>query len=146
MKCIIYARTATVKQAAAKPAAIDHQIKTLKEYTEKKGDEVVAIFSDTGYSNTDKQQPGLRAALDLSSKEKPDYLLATSLDRLSRDSQQLLTACLELHGMGVGIQQLNQPDQINLSEIFATSLSMGYSEQMSLRIKKGMAWKKQKTA
>lgn len=146
MKCIIYVRTAT-KQMNAKANSIDRQIESLKEYAEKKGDEILAVFSDAGYSGMNKQRPGLQAVLDLARKEKPDYLLVTSLDRLYRDSKQLFEVYLELQDMNVAIQELSQPERVGLREVLMTAAFASYSrELMSKKIKKGMAWKKQKTA
>ena len=82
----IYARYSTDKQDAR---SIDDQIRRCREYAEKHGYEVVAVFTDAATSGAHTERANLRRMLDVATATKRPPFKAVIVDDLSRLSRDL---------------------------------------------------------
>ena len=82
----IYARYSTDKQDAR---SIDDQVRRCREYAERHGMEVVAVFSDAATSGAHTERANLRRMLDVATATKRPPFKAVIVDDLSRLSRDL---------------------------------------------------------
>lgn len=99
MKVAIYARVSTNEQTT------ENQIRELKEWADRAGHTIVAIYDDNGVSGAKGRE--YRKAFDRLLKgavrREFDLVAAWSVDRLGRSLQDLVSFLQELHGAGVDL-------------------------------------------
>ncbi len=104
MRCAIYARVSTARQAEQN-ISIPDQIRRCVEYAERRDLEVVFEFVELGVSARDDRRPQFQAMIE-SARQKPkpfDVILIHSFSRFFRDEIQfeLYRRRLETHGVAV---------------------------------------------
>ncbi len=82
----IYARYSTDMQ---REASIEDQIRLCTERAEKEGWQVAGCYSDHGISGASLMRPGVQGLLSDARARKFDIVLAESIDRLSRDQEDI---------------------------------------------------------
>ncbi|WP_339635115.1 recombinase family protein [uncultured Sneathiella sp.] len=82
----IYARYSTDMQ---REASIEDQIRLCTERAEKEGWQVAGCYSDHGISGASLIRPGVQGLLSDARAHKFDIVLAESIDRLSRDQEDI---------------------------------------------------------
>lgn len=104
MRVAIYIRVARADQLAA-----DMQLEYLKNYTEKKGYEVAAIFALNGISglHTNEYMNGL---LKLAKAVKAEKIVTRCPTRISRDSIQYIETETMFRAAGIELEYTEQPD------------------------------------
>ena len=99
MKVAIYVRVSTNEQTT------ENQVRELKEWADRAGHGVVAVFDDNGISGAKGREYRkefdrlLRGAV----RREFDIVAAWSVDRLGRSLQDLIGFLQELHGAGVDL-------------------------------------------
>jgi DNA invertase Pin-like site-specific DNA recombinase len=94
MKVVTYSRGRT-------PLSVDDQKRTLHDYAEARGIEVVAEFEDTAPGGTLDPEPAMVAsALEVIRAGFAESLLVCSRDRISRDPQRVVSVEATLREMG----------------------------------------------
>ena len=83
----------------------------LRQFAANKGFEIVAEYTDHGYSGTRARRPELDHMMDDARRHRFDVLLVWSCDRLARSTKHLLQTLDELSGFG--IQFLSQREAID---------------------------------
>src|SRR5215831_18494601 len=84
MRAAIYARTACVTQRSNSALAL--QLEALGAHAARRGMDLVAQFTDEGYSGLRRDRPGLDRLRDLAERRGFDVLLICDPERLARDS------------------------------------------------------------
>lgn len=70
--------------------SIPEQIKRMKAYCEARGWMVYKIYTDSGYTGSNLERPGLQALIKDAEKKNIDMVLVYKLDRLSRSQKDTL--------------------------------------------------------
>jgi DNA invertase Pin-like site-specific DNA recombinase len=96
-RAAIYARVSTDSQT------IENQERELKRIAERRGWEVVEIYTDAGISGAKgrAQRPGLDRMLKDASRRKFDVVMSWAIDRLGRSLIDLLGTIQHLEAVGV---------------------------------------------
>jgi DNA invertase Pin-like site-specific DNA recombinase len=112
-RAAIYVRVSTDHQT------VENQIRELRQIAERRGWEVVDIYSDAGISGAKdrKQRPGLDRMLNDAGRRKFDIVMAWAIDRVGRSLIDLLGTIQHLEACGVDLYL----DQQNID----TSTPMG---------------------
>jgi DNA invertase Pin-like site-specific DNA recombinase len=95
-RAALYVRVSTDKQSA------EHQVRELRHIAERRGWDVVEVYSDEGVSGAKRrdQRPGLDAMLK---GRKCDVVMAWAIDRLGRSLIDLLGTIEHLEAAGVDL-------------------------------------------
>jgi DNA invertase Pin-like site-specific DNA recombinase len=98
-RAALYVRVSTDKQI------IEHQVRNLRQVAERRGWDVVEVYSDEGISGAKRRdkRPGLDAMLNDASRRKFDVVMAWAIDRLGRSLIDLLGTIEHLEAAGVDI-------------------------------------------
>ena len=81
-----YARYSSDLQS---PASIDDQLRVCTERAAKEGWQVIESYTDQGISGATLIRPGIRQLLQDAAAGKVDIILTESLDRVSRDQEDI---------------------------------------------------------
>ena len=85
-RAALYARYSSDAQRAA---SIEDQVRLCRALAERQGWEVAEVFADRAVSAASRHRPGYQAMLDQVRDGGVDLVLAESLDRLSRDQEDV---------------------------------------------------------
>ena len=112
-RAAIYVRVSTDHQT------VENQTRELRQVAERRGWEVVEVYSDAGISGAKdrKQRPGLDRMLNDAGRRKFDIVMAWAIDRVGRSLIDLLGTIQHLEACGVDLYL----DQQNID----TSTPMG---------------------
>jgi len=83
---IAYARVSTGEQA--KGFSLEGQLKEIEEYCTQHGIRILERFSDSMSGTKLTERPGLMALVDKATELRPDVVIATETDRISRNALQ----------------------------------------------------------
>ena len=136
---VIYARFSSHNQ---REESIDAQVRACKEYAEKKGLQVVEIYTDSAKTGTNTDREGFQQMLGDSAKGKFRYLIVHKLDRFSRDvyDSEVAQKTLKVNGVTLlsAIENLDGSPESNLSARIFGSMNQFYSENLAREVMKGM--------
>jgi DNA invertase Pin-like site-specific DNA recombinase len=98
-RAAIYARVSTDSQT------VENQIRELRQVAERRGWEVVEVYTDAGISGAKgrAQRPGLDQMLKDASRRKFDIVMSWAIDRLGRSLIDLLGTIQHLEAVGVDL-------------------------------------------
>ena len=138
----IYVRVSTDDQRD-NGYSIDSQLRTIKEYCEKNGYDIVDIYNDAGHSGKDLIRPQMKRLIDDIKSKKLDKLVAIKVDRLTRNNYDgfwLLNYCEQYD---VKIELVLEPYDVSTANgemIFGMNLVFGQRErkEISARTKRAM--------
>ena len=107
-RAALYVRVSTDAQT------VENQIRELRQVAERRGWEVIEVYSDAGISGAKSRngRPGLDSMLKDASRRKFDIVMAWAIDRLGRSLIDLLTMIQHLEACGNDLiidQQANHP-------------------------------------
>ena len=95
MNCGIYVRVST-QQQAEHGYSIETQIDACRKKAKELGATSVKVYDDSGFSGAYLERPALDSLRDAVAQKLHDYIIIYDLDRLSRDTMQLLLLTEEL--------------------------------------------------
>ncbi len=127
-KAAIYARYSSDKQSEA---SIDDQVRLCEEHAKREGWQAVQHYADHGISGASLIRPGVQALLADAQSGKFEVVVAESLDRLSRDQEDVAGLYKRLTFAGVEI--------ITLSEGRISELHIGLKGTMGALYLKDLA-------
>lgn len=98
-KAALYVRVSTDGQT------VENQARELRQIAERRGWEVVEVYTDAGISGAKgrDQRPGLDRMLNDANRRKFDVVMAWAIDRLGRSLVDLLGTVQHLEGCGVDL-------------------------------------------
>ena len=126
----IYARFSSENQ---REASIDDQIRVCTAYLARDGRTVVETYADYAISGATTLRPGYQALLRDARTKRFDMIVAKSLDRFSRDQEQIAAFYKQMTFAGVSI--------VTLAEGEITELHVGLKGTMSALYLKGLGAK-----
>lgn len=106
MKAVGYVRVSTQGQADD-GVSLDAQRAKLAAYCELNDSELLDVFADEGISGTDRNRPGLAAAINLAKRNRA-ALVVYSLSRLTRSTRHALELADELERAGCDLVSLSE--------------------------------------
>src|SRR5499427_7433911 len=100
-RAAIYVRVSTDKQSES----VDNQRNSLLQVAERRGWEVVEIYTDEGISGAKgrDKRPALDAMLNDASRRKFDVVMAWAIDRVGRSLIDLLSTIQHLEAAGIDL-------------------------------------------
>ncbi len=109
MRCVIYARVSTARQAEQN-ISIPDQIARARKYAEARGFEVVGEYVERGASARDDRRPKFQAMIEAATqKQKPfDIILVHSFSRFFRDEVHFELYRRRLEKRGVSVISITQ--------------------------------------
>jgi DNA invertase Pin-like site-specific DNA recombinase len=98
-RAALYVRVSTDAQT------VENQVRELRQVAERRGWEVVEVYSDPGISGAKGRngRPGLNSMLKDASRRKFDIIMAWAIDRLGRSLSDLLDTIQHLEACGVDL-------------------------------------------
>ena len=98
-RATLYVRVSTDAQT------VENQIRELRQVAERRGWEVIEVYSDAGISGAKSRngRPGLDSMLKDASRRKFDIVMAWAIDRLGRSLIDLLDTIQHLEACGVDL-------------------------------------------
>ncbi|MDK1494400.1 recombinase family protein [Sinorhizobium sp. 7-81] len=128
MKVALYARYSSDNQ---RDASIEDQLRVCRARAEREGWTVVDSYSDRAISGASLLRPGVQDLIADGLKRRFDLVLTESLDRLSRDQEDIAGFYKRMRFAGVGI--------VTLSEGEVTELHIGLKGTMGALYLKDLA-------
>ena len=131
MRVAIYTRVSTLKGQDCEVQA--HE---LREYCARRGWEIVAEFSDTGFSGAKDSRPALDKMLRSARRREFDVLLVWKLDRLSRSLRHLVNLLSEFESIGLALASLTDAIDFTTPQgklMFALVSAFGEFERSLIR-------------
>lgn len=124
---VAYARTAR-DDGTRSWANIERQQQCNAAAAHRLGIQVVAGFVDVGQPGTRTNRPGLNHLLAHVEESPVDYVAVSSIDRLSRNSEQLTYLLQRLHELGVSVLMSDSDTAIEL--VLPSDLEVLASERL----------------
>ena len=131
---ILYARYSTALQSQD---SVDDQLRLLRERAEREGWEVADEQSDPAISGTIRNRPGLVAAMAAIERGAADILLAESLDRISRDQEDLAGIFKRVRFAGARIITLAEGEVGSMHIGLGGTISALFLEQLAAKVRRG---------
>ncbi|NPD70452.1 recombinase family protein, partial [Acetobacteraceae bacterium] len=103
MRAVIYARYSSENQ---REASIENQLRICKERVVREGWELLQVFQDRALSGSSALRPGYQALLAGAREGAFDVVFAESLDRLSRDQEDIAALYKRLSFAGIQVVTL----------------------------------------
>ena len=105
MRTALYARYSSDNQS---DASIEDQLRLCRLRAEKDGWQVVDSYSDRAISGASLIRPGIQALMEDAQKSKFDLILTESIDRLSRDQEDIAGLYKRMRFAGIRIVTLSE--------------------------------------
>src|SRR5262245_35141404 len=105
MRVSIYARYSSDKQ---REASIEDQVRLCEERAAREGWKVIKRYTDHAISGASLLRPGIQALMQDAQAGKVDLVLTESLDRISRDQEDIAGVYKRLRFVGVTIHTLSE--------------------------------------
>lgn len=137
MRAAIYARYSTELQ---NEKSIEDQVALCRSYAEREGLEVVAIYSDRARSGASMiGREGVMQLMFAAKDRAFDVVLAESLDRLSRDTEDLAGMWKRLNFSGVVLHTVHNGAVDSFQVGFGGIVSQHYLQDLAKKVRRGMA-------
>jgi site-specific DNA recombinase len=130
MRVSIYARYSSDKQ---REASIEDQVRLCEERAAREGWRVVKRYTDHAISGASLMRRGIQALMQDAQSGKFDVVLTESLDRISRDQEDIAGVYKRLRFAGVKIHTLSEGEIAELHIGFTGTMSALYSRASAKR-------------
>lgn len=134
-KAAIYARYSSDKQ---REASIEDQVRLCEERAAREGWTVAQHYTDHGISGASLMRPGVRALLRDAQAGQFKIVLTESLDRLSRDQEDIAGVHKRLRFAGVQIITLSEGEIGELHIGFKGTMSALYLKDLADKTRRGL--------
>lgn len=132
MRALIYARYSTTLQSGA---SIDDQVRICRERATREGWDVAGVFSDAAISGGVRDRPGLNQLLEAIAAG--DVVLAESIDRLSRDLEDMASIFKRVKFAGARIVTLSDGDVGILHTGLKGTMAQLFREDLADKTRRG---------
>ena len=130
--CAIYARYSSDKQSER---SAEDQARLCQERATREGWDVTGTYADLALSGATRDRPGLNALLDQA--ERFDIVLAESIDRLSRDQEDIAAIWKRLRYAGVRLVTLSEGEVGELHVGLGGTMAALYLRQLGEKTRRG---------
>lgn len=133
-----YARFSSDRQ---REESIDAQMRAIREYAERNGYEIVAVYQDYAQSATTDRRPEFQRMIADARQGDFDYLIVHKLDRFSRDRYDSVMYKRELERCGVRLLSVSEnldgsPESLILESVIE-GMAAYYSQNLAREVEKG---------
>jgi len=132
--CILYARFSMALQSED---SVEDQLRLLRERATREGWRIVAEKADPAVSGTIRIRPGLIEAMTAIESGEADVLLAESLDRISRDQEDLAAIFKRVRFNGARIVTLSEGEVGSMHIGLGGTMSAMFLEQLAAKVRRG---------
>ena len=133
-KAALYARYSSENQ---KDTSIDQQLRLLMQRVEAEGWEIAGVYQDKALSGANMMRPGLQAMLSAAFDQQFDIVLTESIDRLSRDQEDIAHMHKRLRFRNIAIVSLMEGEISELHIGLKGTMSALYLQDLSRRVHRG---------
>ena len=131
----LYARYSSDKQ---REASIEDQIRLCEERAAREGWKVVQHYTDHAISGASLMRPGIQALMQDAQGKKFDLVLTESLDRISRDQEDIAGVYKRLRFAGVQILTLSEGPVSELHIGFKGTMGALYLKDLADKTRRGL--------
>ena len=131
----LYARYSSDKQ---REASIEDQIRLCEERAAREGWKAVQSYTDHAISGASLMRPGIQALMQDAQSRKFDLLLTESLDRISRDQEDIAGVYKRLRFAGVQILTLSEGPVSELHIGFKGTMGALYLKDLADKTRRGL--------
>lgn len=136
---VIYARYSSSSQTEQ---SIEGQLRTCREYAERKGYIVLNEYIDRAKSGTNDQRPAFQEMIADANSMQFQYIIVYMVDRFSRNKYDSTVYKYKLNKMGVKVlsamEQISDSEEGYLVEGLLEMFAEQYSRKLSIRVKNGI--------
>ena len=136
MRVSIYARYSSDKQ---REASIEDQVRLCEERAAREGWRVVKRYTDHAISGASLMRTGIQALMQDAQSGKFDLVLTESLDRISRDQEDIAGLYKRLRFAGVKIYTLSEGEIAELHIGFTGTMSALYLKSLGEKTWRGQS-------
>jgi len=133
--CALYARYSSDSQ---RDASIEDQLRLCREHAEKQGWHVVESYADHATSGANLLRPGVQQLLADALVGKFTIILASSLDRLSRDQEDTAAIFKRLSFAGIKIFTLSEGEISELHVGLKGTMNALYLKDLADKTRRGL--------
>ena len=130
----LYARYSTAMQSQA---SVEDQFRLLRQHAEREGWTIVGQQADRAISGTVRDRPGLNAAIAAIDDGSASILLAESLDRISRDQEDLAGLFKRIKFAGADIVTASEGKIGTIHIGMGGTMSALFLEQLADKVRRG---------
>ena len=134
-KVALYARYSDENQ---KDSSIEQQMRLLRQRAEAEGWDVVASYEDKALTGSNMLRPGIQALMAASLDKQFDIVLTESIDRLSRDQEDIAHMHKRLRHRGIQIISLIEGEINELQIGFKGTMSALFLKDLGRRVHRGL--------
>jgi site-specific DNA recombinase len=136
MRVSIYARYSSDKQ---REASIEDQVRLCEERAARENWRVVTRYADHAISGASLMRRGIQALMQDAQSGKFDVVLTESLDRISRDQEDIAGVYKRLRFAGVKIHTLSEGEIAELHIGFTGTMSALYLKSLGEKTWRGQS-------
>jgi len=136
MRVSIYARYSSDKQ---REASIEDQVRLCEERATREGWRVVKRYTDHAISGASLMRQGIQALMQDAQAGKFDLVLTESLDRISRDQEDIAGVYKRLRFAGIKIHTLSEGEIAELHIGFTGTMSALYLKNLGEKTWRGQS-------
>ena len=131
----LYARYSSDNQ---RDGSIEDQLRLCREHAEQEGWKVVDSYSDRSISGASLIRPGVQALMQDAQASRFDLVLAESLDRISRDQEDIAGVYKRLTFAGVRMVTLSEGDISELHIGLKGTMGALYLKDLADKTRRGL--------
>ena len=135
IRTALYAR---YSDEAQNDSSIEQQVRLLRDRAAAEGWTIVAEFEDRAFSGSNAFRPGFQAMRDAAMAGKFDLLLSESVDRLSRDMEDMAGLYKRLRYRGVSIYTLLEGEVNDMTVAFKGGMASMFLKDLGRRVHRGL--------
>ena len=134
-RAAIYARYSSDNQ---RDASIEDQLRLCREHAQREGWQVVESYTDHAVSGASLLRPGVQALLSDAQSGRFDVVLAESLDRLSRDQEDIAGVYKRMHFTDVRMVTLSEGEISELHIGLKGTMGALYLKDLADKTRRGL--------
>ncbi|MBP2231964.1 DNA invertase Pin-like site-specific DNA recombinase [Azospirillum agricola] len=135
MKVALYARYSSDNQ---RDASIEDQLRLCRSHAERQGWRVIDSYSDRAISGSSLLRPGVQDLIADGLKRRFDVILTESLDRLSRDQEDIAGFYKRMRFAGVAIVTLSEGEVSELHIGLKGTMGALYLKDLADKTRRGL--------
>ena len=135
LSVVLYARYSSDNQ---RDASIEDQLRLCRERAEREGWRIVDSYSDRSISGASLIRPGIQALMQDAQSGRFNLVLAESLDRISRDQEDIAGVYKRLTFAGVRVVTLSEGDISELHIGLKGTMGALYLKDLADRTRRGL--------
>lgn len=123
---------------AQNDSSIEQQLRLLRERAAAEGWTIVAEFEDRAYTGSNAFRPGFQALREAAYQGRFDLILTESVDRLSRDMEDMAGFYKRLRYRGVSIMTLLEGEVNDMTVAFKGGMASMFLKDLGHRVRRGL--------